>query len=63
MSNTKESLDELYKMMVDPQIEFTLTPKNTMKTAEFMYKVGTVKIKPASWQDMFFPNVHNRPGS
>jgi len=63
MSNTKESLDELYKMMVDPQVEFTLTPKNTTKTAEFMYKVGTVKIAPASWKDMFFPNVHNRPGS
>ena len=39
---------------------------NSMKVegvaAEFV-KIGAVKIKPASWKDMFFPEVHNLSGS
>jgi NitT/TauT family transport system substrate-binding protein len=63
MSGTKESVDELLKMMQDPLVEYTLTPKSIMKTAEFMAKVGTIKDRPASWKDLFFPNVHNYQGS
>ena len=50
-------------MLNDPSIEFTTTPKNSMKYAEFMQRVGMVKIKPASWKELYFPNVHNLPGS
>jgi NitT/TauT family transport system substrate-binding protein len=63
MSGTKESVDELVKMMEDPLVDYTLTPKSIMKTAEFMVKVGTIKDKPSSWKDLFFPNVHGMPGS
>ena len=63
MSGTKESVDELLKMMNDPLVEYTLAPKSIMKTAEFMAKVGTIKQKPESWKDLFFPNVHNLSGS
>ena len=63
MSGTKETVDELLKMMEDPLVEYTLTPKSTMKTAEFMAKVGTIKEKPSSWRDLFFPNVHPLQGS
>ena len=63
MSGTKESTDELLKMMNDPLVEYTLTPKSVMKTAEFMAKVGTIKQKPDSWQDLFFPNVYSLAGS
>jgi NitT/TauT family transport system substrate-binding protein len=63
MSGTKESVDELLKMMQDPLVEYTLTPKSIMKTAEFMAKVGTIKDRPATWKDLFFPNVHNYQGS
>ncbi|XHO07937.1 hypothetical protein ACEQUB_p01184 (plasmid) [Ralstonia syzygii] len=31
--------------------------------AEFMQRVGTLKGKPASWKDLFFPTVQNRQGS
>jgi NitT/TauT family transport system substrate-binding protein len=34
-----------------------------MKTAEFMAKVGTIKDRPATWKDLFFPNVYNYQGS
>ncbi len=63
MSGTKESVDELLRMMQDPLVEYTLTPKSIMKTAEFMAKVGTIKDRPASWKDLFFPNVYNYQGS
>jgi NitT/TauT family transport system substrate-binding protein len=63
MSGTKETVEELLKMMQDPLVDYTLAPKSTMKTAEFMAKVGTIKDKPSSWKDLFFPNVHNLPGS
>jgi len=63
MSGTKESVDELLKMMEDPLVEYTLTPKSTTKTAEFMARIGTIKQKPDSWKDLFFPNVHGLAGS
>ena len=63
MSGTKETVEELLKMMDDPLVEYTLAPKSTMKTAEFMAKVGTIKEKPSSWKELFFPNVHNLQGS
>lgn len=34
-----------------------------MKMVDFMYKVGSIKTKPSSWKDMFFPNAHIMPGS
>jgi NitT/TauT family transport system substrate-binding protein len=34
-----------------------------MKYVNFMYKVGSIKVKPDSWKDMFFPNAHGLSGS
>lgn len=62
-AKTNESEDSIYRMLMDPRIEFTLTPKQFMKYSGFMHRVGLIKIKPASWEDMFFENVHNLPGS
>ena len=36
---------------------FTTTPQNVMKYVDFMDKIGSIKVKPDSWKDMFFPNV------
>jgi NitT/TauT family transport system substrate-binding protein len=63
MSGSKESVDELLKMMEDPLVEYTLAPKSTTKTAEFMARIGTIKQKPDSWKDLFFPNVYGLAGS
>lgn len=62
-AKSKASVESIEKMLNDPEIEFTTTPKNTMKYADFMYRSGMVKVKPASWQEMFFPGAHNLPGS
>jgi NitT/TauT family transport system substrate-binding protein len=57
------SLDKVYKMLIDPQMKFSVVPENTMKYAEFMHRVGTIKVRPASWKEMYFPNLHPLRGS
>lgn len=56
-----DTLDNIAKMLKPEQ--FTVTPQKTMLFADFLYKIGGVKKKPASWKDMFFPGVHSLPGS
>jgi NitT/TauT family transport system substrate-binding protein len=34
-----------------------------MVHAEFMHRIGSLKNMPESWKDLFFENVHDRPGS
>ena len=65
IEQTKSKLDAdwLYKIVSSPQVQYTLTPNNTMKYSDFMYKVGSIKKKPGSWKDLFFPEVHNLHGS
>jgi NitT/TauT family transport system substrate-binding protein len=62
-AKSNDSVDFIYKILSDPKVEFTMTPKNTTKYSDFLFKVGAIKVKPASWKDMFFPNVYNLPGS
>ena len=50
-------------MITDPDIDYTTTPANLMKHAEFMYKVGRLKHLPASWKDLFFAEAHDLKGS
>ena len=63
MTKDKSSTEDILKIINDPQIEYSLLPKNTMKMVDFMYKSGTIKVKPAAWKEMFFPNMHGLPGS
>ena len=49
--------------MNDPQIEYSLMPKNIMKMVDFMHKSGAIKVVPGSWKDLFFPNMHSLAGS
>jgi NitT/TauT family transport system substrate-binding protein len=63
ISKDKDSLDDIVKMLNDPAIVYTTTPNNVMKYVDFMYKVGSIKVKPASWKEMFFPSAHNLSGS
>jgi NitT/TauT family transport system substrate-binding protein len=62
-TKTKESVDSVYAMLVDPAIEFTLTPRQILKYALFMHDNGQIKQAPASWKDLFFDDVHALPGS
>lgn len=62
-TKSKLTVDWLHKIVSSPQVQYTLVPNNTMKYADFMHKVGSIKKKPASWKDLFFPEVHGLAGS
>jgi NitT/TauT family transport system substrate-binding protein len=53
----------MQSILSDPDIEYTLTPMKVTDYARFMYKVGSTRLNPASWKDMFFPEIHDLPGS
>jgi NitT/TauT family transport system substrate-binding protein len=59
----KTALDELEKMVADPDVDYTTTPVSIMKIVDFMHAVGRIKKKPASWKDMFFPEAYGLNGS
>ena len=63
ISKDKVSQQDIVNMLNDPQISFTTTPQNVIKYVDFMNKTGAIKVKPASWKDLFFPNAHALPGS
>jgi NitT/TauT family transport system substrate-binding protein len=57
------SLEEILAVLNDPDIKFTTTPENVMKYAEFMKSIKSLEHVPASWKDLFFPEIHGAPGS
>jgi len=64
MSGDKRlSLEDLVKMLENPEYRFTLVPEGVMKYATFMASTGVLKKKPANWKELFFPHVHHLPGS
>jgi NitT/TauT family transport system substrate-binding protein len=63
VSGEKTTVKELADFLSDPYIEYTLTPKNVWRYSNFMARTGAIKVRPASWRDMFFVNIHERSGS
>ena len=61
----KSKLSEAFigKMLDSPDIQHTIVPLNTLKYAEFMHQVGSLRNKPASWKDYYFPDIHGVMGS
>ncbi|HWF10668.1 MAG TPA: hypothetical protein VG297_19505 [Bryobacteraceae bacterium] len=57
------SLEEIVDVLNDPHIKFTTTPENLMKYADFMHSIGTIRNRPGSWKDLFFPEIHGAPGT
>ena len=56
-------IDKVVAVASGPQVRWTMTPESSMKFADFMAQVGTLKLKPADWKELFFPEVHMLPGS
>jgi NitT/TauT family transport system substrate-binding protein len=59
----KENADRILALMNDPQVRYTLAPERVLPYAQFMNQIGTLKNRPASWKEMFFPEIHDLPGS
>lgn len=62
-TGNKQSSAEIEKMIALPDVQFTTTPRSVQRYAEYMHRLGLVKVKPSRWQDLFFDNVHAEPGS
>ncbi len=65
LAATKERFtpDEIVEMLEQPNVVFSSTPQGTMKLVAFMARTGLIKQAPAGWKDLFFPELHGRPGS
>jgi len=63
LAKDKDTVADILAMLNDPNIVYTTTPQNVMKYVNFMAKTGSIKARPDSWKDLFFPNVHGLPGS
>ncbi|HZB92162.1 MAG TPA: ABC transporter substrate-binding protein [Stellaceae bacterium] len=62
-ARSKLPLDMVSQVIAGPQATWTMTPQQTMKFAQFMQQVGSIKAAPASWKALFFPEIYNLPGS
>ena len=60
---TTETADGVYAVISKPDYAYTLAPAKVQQTAEFMAKIGTIPKAPASWKEMFFPEVQGLSGS
>jgi len=62
-TRSKLTLEKVAEIASGPQVKWTMVPENTMRYAEFMHAVGSIKVRPASWRDLFFPELHGLAGS
>jgi NitT/TauT family transport system substrate-binding protein len=62
-ANVKTSRELALRILEDPENRFSITPTNMMAFAAFMHRVGTLKHEPADWKALFFPEIHDLPGS
>jgi sulfonate transport system substrate-binding protein len=58
----KETVAESEQQLNDPEFIFDLGPKKLIKLTDFMNATGTIKGKPTSWKEMFFPEVYDLSG-
>ena len=63
ISPSGSSNEDVVAMLNEPDTRFDTTPHGLMEYANFMSTVGTIRTKPASWKDLFMPELHDRAGS
>lgn len=63
VENSKLPIEAIEKIIRDPENQWTVAPQNIMVYANFMNKVGSIKVKPADWKEIFFSPVHSKEGS
>jgi NitT/TauT family transport system substrate-binding protein len=44
-------------------MSYSVAPSGVERYARFMARTGQLKNEPKSWQDVFFPFIHDRNGS
>jgi NitT/TauT family transport system substrate-binding protein len=61
--NSKMPAAEAERIIRLPENEWTTVPKKIMAYADFMSRTGMIPVKPESWKDAFFEEIHGRPGN
>jgi len=62
-SKTKISKEDVLTILGDPDTQFSTTPHNVKSFADFMQRVGVIKVGAEKWSDMFIPQLGSRNGS
>ena len=63
MANERKlSEDDIYALVTAPDFAWSKTPRKVEQTAKFMFRTGTLKSEPASWKDLYMPEVHGLAG-
>jgi sulfonate transport system substrate-binding protein len=64
VTGDKTGAEDLLAWLKEPgMMEWNLQPQGTMKFADHLYKVGTLKTKPKAWTDYYLPSSKDLNGS
>jgi NitT/TauT family transport system substrate-binding protein len=56
-------LTQIEEIITAPDTRFTIAPERAMRFADFLVRSGQIRDRPERWQDLFFPEIHDRSGS
>ena len=62
-TSAKVNVEEVFRIVSSPSIVYDITPRGQLQWATFMGRVGKWKAQPGSWKDLFWPEIHDLPGS
>jgi len=60
---TNMDAGELAQNLRDPNVTFDTTPNRSLFFSQFMLRAGLIKQGPATWRDIWMPDMHERNGS
>lgn len=61
--HAKTPVEDLLKVLEDPEAIYSTTPAGTMQYAQFLAHAGTIKVVPKAWTDLFVAPLHDRAGN
>jgi NitT/TauT family transport system substrate-binding protein len=59
---TSLSVGQIEAIIADPANEYSVVPRNAVKFAQFQHRIGTLRSRPDSWRDLFFPEAPEGDG-
>lgn len=57
------SAERVLQILQRADVDYSITPRGTIKFATFMHKIGALKSLPANWKEVYWENIHGRDGS
>ncbi|WP_409363340.1 ABC transporter substrate-binding protein [Bradyrhizobium sp. AUGA SZCCT0042] len=64
VTGDKTSAEDLLAWLKEPgMMEWNLQPQGTMKFANHLFKVGTLKTQPKAWTEYYLPMAHDLKGN